>query len=201
LRSRDLALLVIAATALLTLVWFFYLYSPVKARIGMLELENEALGNDIALGRAARANLPALRQEVARLARERDLFLAQLPEENEVAELLDQLRGAAGEAQVVFTALQNTGAASEAVQGVRPLSFSLATEGTYNQTIAFLRTLEGLPRFTKVQRVGLSANGEGVRDPRLSASYDFSVYVLTDEGTGETAQEAAPEETGTEATQ
>ena len=193
LGDRELALLAFAATALLGLLWFFYLYSPARERIAALTLSNQQLESDITLGRAARDNLPALRRAVAELERQRAIFLAQLPRENEVAELLDQLREAAQEAQVDFTTLQNTGTVGEVVAGVRLLSFSLGTEGTYGETIAFLRTLEELPRFTEVLRVGLLAEGEGSSDPVLSAAYDFTVYVFTGNSSEEGAAETAGE--------
>lgn len=197
LGNRNALLLGAAIAVLGGMLWYFYLYTPTTLRITELEGSVQGLETQVALGRAARANLPALRAEVAALERERDLFLAQLPEQNEVAELLDQLRGAAGAAGVVFSALQNTGPVAEEVQGVRLLGFSLATQGTYSQTIDFLRTLEALPRFTKVRRVGLTA-GEAGSDPVLSASYDFTVYVYTGLGTGETGTgEAGTGEAGT----
>lgn len=203
LGDRNALLLSAAVTVLGAMLWYFYLYTPTTLRVTELGASVQGLEAQVALGRAARADLPALRAEVAGLERERELFLAQLPEQNEVAELLDQLRSAALEAGVVFNALQNTGPVAEATLGVRLLGFSLATEGTYSQTIDFLRTLEALPRFTKVQRVGLTA-GETSSDPVLSASYDFTVYVYTgleqpagEAGTGEAGVgDPSPGETG-----
>ena len=183
LRGRELALVAISVSVLLGMLWYFYLYTPTKGQLEVLRSENGALEADIALGRSARANLPELRAEVTRLKEERDVFLAQLPEENEVAELLDQLRSAARDAKVSFTGLQNGGPGSEVVPGVRVLNFTLATEGNYTRTIGFLRALEALPRFTRVQRVGLNAATDGGADPSLSASYDFTVYVYTGAGT------------------
>ena len=183
LRGRELALVAISVSVLLGMLWYFYLYTPTKGQLEVLRSENGALEADIALGRSARANLPELRAEVTRLKEERDVFLAQLPEENEVAELLDQLRSAARDAKVSFTGLQNGGPGSEVVPSVRLLNFTLATEGNYARTIGFLRALEALPRFTRVQRVGLNAATDGGADPSLSASYDFTVYVYTGAGT------------------
>lgn len=179
LRGRERALLVLAACALGGLLWYFYLYTPTQARSQQLSVENQQLETEVMQGRAARANLPALRAEVAKLRAERDAFLAQLPEQNEVAELLDQLRAAAQSARVRFTGLQNVGPAAEVVPGVRLLNFSLATRGTYTRTITFLRALEALPRFTRVWRVGLTAGTEAQADPSLDATYDFTVYVYT----------------------
>ena len=177
--GRSLALLAFAVSALGGLLWYFYLYTPAQARTQLVVAENGLLETENAQGRAARANLPALRAEITGLRAERDSFLAQLPERSEVAELLDQLRAAARAARVDFTGLQNAGPGSEVVPGVRLLNFSLGTEGNYNRTIGFLRALEALPRFTRVQRVGLNVGSEAQADPSLAATYDFTVYIYT----------------------
>lgn len=188
LSSRNLALLALVGAALAAMLWYFYLYTPTQLRIDELTAQNQLLETDILRGRAARANLPELRAQVAELRAERDVFLAQLPEQNDVAELLDQLRSAARSAGTSLTGLQNAGTPSEVVPGVRLLNFSLATQGNYERTITFLRALEALPRFTRVQRVGLTANVESGADPGLDATYDFTVYVYT--GVDETAVDA-----------
>lgn len=204
LRGRELVLAVFAVSVLAALLWYFYLYTPTQTRIQTLTSENQRLESDVSLGRAARANLPALRAEVAELKAERDTFLALLPEQNEIAELLDQLRNAARDARVSFTGLQNVGPASEVVPGVRLLNFSLATQGNYNRTIAFLRSLEALPRFTRVGRVGLSIGTDAQADPSLAATYDFTVYSYTGVDTVDPAADpnldpnADPNATGTE---
>ncbi|ADI14454.1 type 4a pilus biogenesis protein PilO [Truepera radiovictrix] len=181
LSRRHLLMLSAAVTALGLMLWYFNLYTPTTLRLSELEASVQGLETQVALGRAARANLPALRGEIARLEAERDRFLVQLPPQREVAELLDYLREASSAAGVTLSALQHTGLGSASVEGVRPLGFSLSTQGTYGQTIAFLEALETLPRFARVERVGLSTN-ESSSDPLLSASYDFTVFVLAGDG-------------------
>lgn len=179
LRQRDIALAVVVLTALASVLWYFYPYSSAQERIADLNEEIARLEVQIRRGEAARANLPQLREAVAQLEADRRAFLAQLPRENEVAQLLDQLREAANEAGVTFEALQSTGARGEDVQGVRPLGFSMGTEGTYVETMDFLQTLESLRRFTKIQQVGFSVDDQDSQNPPLSANYDFTVYVFT----------------------
>ena len=204
LSSRNLALLALVGALLAALLWYFYLYTPTQLRVAELTAQNQLLATDILRGRAARANLPELRAQVAELRAERDVFLSQLPEQNDVAELLDQLRSAARGAGTSLTGLQNAGTPSEVVPGVRLLNFSLATQGNYERTIAFLRALEALPRFARVQRVGLNATtgADAGADPSLDATYDFTVYVYTgvDEAVEATIDAAASGETEGEAT-
>jgi type IV pilus assembly protein PilO len=177
LGRRHLLMLSATVTALGLMLWYFNLYTPTTLRLTELEASVQGLESQVALGRAARANLPELRAEIARLEAERDRFLVQLPLQSEVAELLDYLREASNATGVTLNALQHTGSGTQSVEGVRPLGFSLSTQGTYHQTITFLERLETLPRFARVQRVGLSTN-ESSSDPLLSANYDFTVFVF-----------------------
>ena len=183
LRQRDIALAVVVITALISVFWYFYPYSSAQERIATLNEDIARLETQIRRGELARDNLPQLREAVAQAEAERREFLAQLPRENEIAQLLDQLRGAADEAGVVFDTLQSTGAQGQDVQGVRPLGFSMGTEGTYVETVDFLQTLESLRRFTKIRQVGLSVDDGASKDPTLSADYDFTVYVFTGDDT------------------
>src|SRR5699024_5958307 len=103
-------------------------------RAAQLEDELTQLALQIKRGEAARENLPLIRNEVAALEQERLAFLAQLPRESEVADLIQQLRVGAAEAGVVLESLSQ-GTVSEPIEGVRPLGFTLAASGTYARTM------------------------------------------------------------------
>src|SRR5690606_28952171 len=100
------------------------------------------------------------------------------------AGLIDQLRLSAARADVVVQSLSQ-GTASEQVQDVRPIGFSVQTQGTYGQTMEFLASLESLQRFTKIGRVSLAVDNNESADPLLNAAYDFTVYVYTGNDPGE----------------
>ena len=184
LRQRDVALLVLAATVLGAALWYFYLYKPVQTRIGALESEIAQIDLQIQRGEAAQANLPILREAVEELKADGRAFLEQLPRENNIAALIEELKMGAENASVTLDAISR-GSGGEEVQDVRPISISIATQGNYAQTMTFLETLETLRRFTKIGQVGLSLQDEGSDDPTLSATYAFTVYVFTGEDPGE----------------
>jgi type IV pilus assembly protein PilO len=187
LRQRDIALIIIALTLLATALWYFYMFRPAEARINDLNLRVAQLNTDIRTGEIARDNIAQLEAELARLDLERQAFLAELPLESEVSSLLDQLRFGAAGAGVIFNSVSKSGNTNEQIQGVRPIAFSVATEGDYPETMTFLSILESLQRFTKISQVGLSVNEQGIDNPPLSATYDFTVYVYTGEGATQTA--------------
>jgi type IV pilus assembly protein PilO len=179
LRQRDWAIIIVVLTLAIGVGWFFFMYRPTQERIAQLESEILQLDLQIQRGLAAQRNLPVLRAEIARLELAREEFLAELPRESEVASLLDQLRIAAREQGVTFASLSNVGARREAIQGVRPLGFTLNTVGDYASTLAFLQSLERLRRFAKIDQVGLSIAAEDSANPPIDSSFAFTVFVFT----------------------
>lgn len=178
LRQRDIAIIFIVLTLVSAAAWYFYMYRPTLDRVTELENDLSQLSVQIQRGEAAQRNLPTLRLEVAQLELERLAFLAELPRESEVADLIRQLRASAQDADVILENLSQ-GSVSESIQDVRPIGFTLSTTGTYGTTMAFLRSLEELRRFTKIRQVGLSVADDGVDDPTLSSNFALTVYVFT----------------------
>jgi Tfp pilus assembly protein PilO len=179
LKQRDITIIVLVVTVLLSVLWYFYLFNPTKERIATLELENADLQTKIDIGEAAKANLPLLEEQLAQAQADKADFLATLPKESEVADLIATLRQSALDSQVALSSISQGGAGSEAIQDIRSISFNIATSGNFANTMTFLDTLENLKRFTKVRQVGFSPEGEGVADPKLNTTYDFNVYVYT----------------------
>ncbi|MDQ3460758.1 MAG: type 4a pilus biogenesis protein PilO [Deinococcota bacterium] len=185
-RGRDLAILAVVLSLVAGLLWWTYLYSPVQERITVLENEIARLESEIALGERARADLPALRGAVAQLERERLAFLAQLPHESEIAELIVLLQNAAGRSEVVIQGINRTSGTHTDIVGVRPIDFSLSTGGTYTQLMDFLQEVEALQRFTLINQVGLSlVSGDEYSDPALSGNIAFTAYVFVGEDPGD----------------
>ncbi len=185
LRQRDVALLIIVLTVLSSLLWYFYLYRPAQARIADLDLQIETLNADIRTGEIARDSIEALEADISALQVQRCAFLTELPLASEVSGLLDQLRLGANAAGVDFSSVTQGGPSSEEIESVRSLGFSVATAGSYGQTMSFLNLLESLQRFTKIRQVSLAVSDDGVDNPALNASYDFTVYVYTGTNSGE----------------
>jgi len=163
LRQRDWAIIFIVLSILAGVLWYFYMYKPTQEQITVLEDDIARLDIEIRRGEDARRNLPDLRLAVAQLEEDRRVFLAELPRESDVAGLIDQLR----------------------IQDVRPIGFSVATQGTFGDTMTFLSRLEELQRFTKIQQVGLNLEDNTSTDPTINATYAFTVYVYTGADPGE----------------
>jgi type IV pilus assembly protein PilO len=179
LKQRDITIIVLVVTVLLGVLWYFYMFRPTQDRIAQLETDIQGLDSQIQVGEAAKANLPLLEEQLKQAQADKADFLATLPKESEVADLIMTMRTSANDSGVELTSISQGGAGDEAIQDVRSISFNLATSGNFNNTMTFLDTLENLKRFTKVRQVGFALEGEGVADPNLNTTYDFNVYVYT----------------------
>ncbi len=193
LRQRDITIIIGVVTLLLGVLWWFYMFQPSKARVVELETEITALNDKIDIGETAKRNLPQLEEQLAQAQADKAEFLRQLPRASEVSSLIETLRQTASAQGVTLTSLNQGSIADGVIQDIRSIDFSLVTSAPYLPTMAFLDTLEGLKRFTKVRQVGLSKTDEGIDNPILDTNFDFSVYVYTG---GETVAETAPESSG-----
>ncbi|MEZ4631855.1 MAG: type 4a pilus biogenesis protein PilO [Deinococcales bacterium] len=184
LKQRDIALILIVLSVLAAVAWWFYMYQPTQERIEGLKNDIIRLEADIQKAERAKRSLPQLQAEVDKLEAERLAFLAELPKENEVAQLLDRLREAARVADVTLSEVTSRGPERDEIQGVRPLGFNVMTQGHYMNTVSFLQALEAFKRFTKIREVGFSLTEEGILDPLLDTDYNFTVYTFTGDDPG-----------------
>jgi Tfp pilus assembly protein PilO len=193
LRQRDITIIIGVVTILLGVLWWFYMFQPSKARIVELETQISALNGEIDVGETAKRNLPQLEEQLAQAQADKAEFLRQLPRASEVSGLIDTLRQTATKQGVTLTSLNQGSTTDGTIQDIRSIDFALVTEGSYMPIMAFLDTLEGLKRFTKVRQVGLSKTDDGLENPMLNANFDFSVYVYTG---GETVEAVVAERSG-----
>lgn len=184
LKQRDWAIVCIVLSIVAAVLWYFYMYGPTQERIAQLESDITRLDADIRRGEDARRNLPNLRLAVAELEADRRDFLSQLPRESDIAGLIDSLRANAQQSDVVIRSF-GQGSAQESIQDVRPIGFTIDTQGTYGETMDYLTRLEAMRRFAKIGRVSLDIEDNTSSDPNLNASFAFTVYVFTGSDPGE----------------
>ena len=184
LRQRDIALILLVLTIVGGVLWYFYLHTPAQERIAELESEIQRLDVEIRRGEDARRNLPELRLAVALLEEERRVFLSQLPQASQVANVIDDIRRSAEDAGVTIASFSQGGASGN-IRDVRPIGFTVASSGTFGEVMGFIGVLEGLQRYTKINQIGLSLSSDESTDPDLSTNVGFTVYVFTGTDPGE----------------
>jgi len=186
LRQRDWAIIAIILTVAAGAGWWYFMYQPTQDRIAALEIEVDELEAEVARGEAARRNLPDLRDAVARLEVDRRRFLSEIPNERDLAALFASLRATAVQTGVTFEAYNAPNVDDGNIDDVTELIFDFTTQGTYPETVAFLRALENLQRFTQIESVDLTLDDEdNPGNPLISADYEFRVFVYTGDDPGE----------------
>ena len=180
LKQRDITLIILVVTLLLAVAWYFYMFNPSRDRIRELDVNISDLQAEIAQGENAKANLPELEANLARAQQARDDFLAELPQESEVARLLDSFRQEATDNNIVLSSINRSSSRFNGIADVRALGFSLSTTGDFGSTMGFLSSLETLKRFTKLGSVSFSVQSDGSTDnPELNTNYELDVFVYT----------------------
>ncbi len=179
LKQRDISIVIMVLTLALAGLWYMYMFRPTQTRISELQDRKANLETQIKKGEQAKANLPQIREELVRLDSEFRAFLSELPNKDDVAQLIKTLRKEANTNGITLESLSQSKSNLTEIEGIRPINFSLSTNGKYNTTMSFLNNLENLERYTKVKQVGLSVDRKNSDDPQITASYEFVVYVYT----------------------
>ncbi len=179
LKQRDISIVIMVLTIALAALWYMYMFRPTQTRISELQVHKVDLESQIKKGEQAKANLPQIREELLRLDSEFRAFLSELPDKDDVAELIKTLRREANSNGITLESLSQSKSNITDIEGIRPMNFSLSTNGKYSTTMSFLNNLENLERYTKVKQVGLSVDRKNSDDPQITASYEFIVYVYT----------------------
>ena len=101
LGQREWALLAIALTLGVALLWYFLLIAPLRQETEAVRQEIQTLIPQRDRGRQAQRALPELRRAIAELQAERQAFLRALPQEERLAQVLSEILGEAVRSGVV----------------------------------------------------------------------------------------------------
>ncbi len=141
LKQRDIAIIFIVLSIIGGVLWYFFMYQPTRESITVLSTQIEDLDRRIRQGEEAVRNLEDLRLKVAELEQDRRNFLAQLPLESEIENLIDQLRFSASESDVLITNFSQ-GSSNVDIDDVRAIGFTISSLATFFETMTFLGFLE-----------------------------------------------------------
>ncbi|PTA67308.1 type 4a pilus biogenesis protein PilO [Deinococcus arcticus] len=195
LAPRNIFLLVLAACLIVGALWYTMRFQARQAEISQLQGELDTVNARVLTLRANAARLPALREEVAKLTEEQQVFLAALPQAANYNAVLDEVRlnaSAAGATLSGFTV--QSGNATSLPAGVRPINLSLSASGRFGELFTLLRSLETMNRFSTVTNVNLQLPAATSLDPRLESTMGLTVYTFdpTQAATSPTGTPEAP---------
>ncbi|WP_019550801.1 type 4a pilus biogenesis protein PilO [Thermus scotoductus] len=196
LGQREWALIAIALTLVVALLWYFLLIVPIRQETESVRQEINALIPERDKGRQAQRALPELRATIAELQAERQAFLRALPKEERLSQVLNEILTEALRSGVTVRSFTRS-PTSAPVPEVRALSLALSLEAPFPETYAYLQRLEGLSRFSSISGLNLSVQGQEV-NPSLNTSLTLTLYVLAkdlgqSEGTTKTQATPSPQ--------
>nr|WP_279231368.1 type 4a pilus biogenesis protein PilO [Thermus altitudinis] len=174
--QREWALIAIALTLVVALLWYFLLIVPMRQETETVRQEIERLIPERNRGRQAQRALPELRAAIAELQAERQAFLRALPREERLAQVLNEILTEALRSGVTVRSFTRS-PTSAPVPEVRAVNLALSLEAPFPETYAYLKRLEQLSRFSSLSGVNLSVQGQDV-NPLLSTSLTLTLYVL-----------------------
>lgn len=196
LGQREWALIAIALTLVVALLWYFLLIVPIRQETESVRQEINALIPERDKGRQAQRALPELRATIAELQAERQAFLRALPKEERLSQVLNEILTEALRSGVTVRSFTRS-PTSAPVPEVRAVNLALSLEAPFPETYAYLQRLEGLSRFSSISGLNLSAQGQEV-NPSLNTSLTLTLYVLAkdlgqSEGTTKTQATPSPQ--------
>ncbi|WP_234553712.1 type 4a pilus biogenesis protein PilO [Thermus caliditerrae] len=190
LGQREWALIAIALTLAVALLWYFLLIVPLRQETEQVRQEIAQLVPQRDRGRQAQRALPELRATIAELQAERQAFLRALPKEERLAQVLNEILGEAVRSGVTVRSFTRS-PASAPVPEVRAVNLALSLEAPFPETYAYLRRLEGLSRFSSLSGINLSVQGQDL-NPLLSTSLTLTLYMLAKDLETNPASPATP---------
>jgi len=164
-------LLILGIIWILIVVAFYYsLYSVKLSEKKELTAKLAKLQEDIAKKQKIANDLPKFKAEKEELDRQLQQALAQLPNEKEIANLLDSISGAARTANLDILTFKP---GRESPKGFyADVIIDMRVEGGYNNLLLFFEKVAALPRIVNISLMNITSTSKEVRgDILLSATF------------------------------
>lgn len=180
--TQRIGLVTAGAALLLTVIWYFALWSPqghaltkARARHATANAKITQLDSQISGLQALVKNIPADKQKLA-------TYTAAVPDNPQLASALDQIQAAAAAANVRLSSVSPGGVAAgksassqQGLNGVPAITVSMAVTGTYPAVMSFITSLNSMPRTLVVTSLNLSSTGSGATSG-ISASISSDIF-------------------------
>ena len=150
-------------------IFYYFLYSGKLAESNTLSAKLEELKNNSAKKKKLASDLPRFRKEKEELDNQLKQALAQLPNEKEIANLLEKISDAAKAARLEILTFKPGKEVSKGFYA--EVTIDMKVEGGYNSIISFFEKVAGLPRIVNISGLNLTSGKEVRGDIMLSATF------------------------------
>ena len=156
---------------------FWYMYAdPMRADIDARRSALKKIQADIARGQKTARRLPQFREEVATLEHQLEGLRAQLPEEQDVADLLRRVQGMATESNLTIRGFTPQPVTRKDLHAEWPIG--LQVEGSYHDLGAFLDRVSKFSRIINVGNIRIASNEKQTSGATVSADCTATAFVL-----------------------
>lgn len=150
--STKVAVLVLCA-GLIGAAWYFLFYGEVEAALVREQQKTTTLNKELAEEQEIEKNLKKYQDEIERLKKSRDEMRDRLPENAEIAELLQQIHGQAKIVGLEILRFERGDDEIEPMYARIPVTMKL--RGTFHQVALFFFYLGRLTRIVNVENIEL----------------------------------------------
>lgn len=151
--STKVAVLVLCA-GLMGAAWYFLFYGEVEAALVTEQQKTKALAKELAEEQDIEKNLKKYQDEIERLSKSRDEMRDRLPENAEIAELLQQIHG---QAKIVGLEIIRFERGDDEVEPMYArIPVTMVLRGTFHQVALFFFYLGKLTRIVNVENIELT---------------------------------------------
>ena len=163
--SLSKRLLILGAVVLvITGVFYYFLYGA----------KLEGIKNTVSEKQRLAANLPKLKKEIEDLNNQFKLALEALPNEKEIANLLENISDAAKTARLDILTFKP---GKETPKGFyAEVTIDMKVEGGYNSVISFFEKVAGMPRIVNINGLNITSGKEVRGDIMMSATFAATTF-------------------------
>ena len=157
--------------------WYFYA-SPAQEAIDGRRAQLATLRVELDRGLATARRLPEFRREVATLEAQLERLRAVLPEEQDVADLLNRVNAMATQSRLTIRGFTPQAVARKQMHAEWPIGLQL--EGTYHDLGGFLERISKFPRIINVSNISIKSRTDQGGGATITADCTATTFVLLD---------------------
>ena len=158
-------------------VFWYYYAQPAQDDITQRLAQLQTIRAEVARGQATARELPQFRQRVSALEDQLLDLSRQLPEEQDVADLLRRVQGMATESSLTIRGFTPQAVAAKQLHMEWPIGLKL--EGRYHDLGAFLERVSKFPRIINVGDIKIKAIDNATGGATVTADCTATTFVMT----------------------
>jgi type IV pilus assembly protein PilO len=155
--------------------WYFYA-DPMRADIQSRRSALKKVQGEISRGLKTARRLPEFRKDVGTLEAQLAGLRTQLPEEQDVADLLRRVQGMATESNLTIRGFSPQAVTRKDLHAEWPIGLQI--EGTYHDLGAFLDRVSKFPRIINVGNIKIASREDQTAGATVTAECTATAFVL-----------------------